>query len=511
MAEVRLQGYRFQLEHPQSGDDKEELERAARELEERVGITKNLQMAKSQIFFGLAGYAIEQYLATQEGLKLQAANALLNYLPNDLPTLVPLFESVADDRASDFWGWGWWDLQADGEAHFVDTFTRPNRTFIVRALQVLASAGAPPAAPAIDDDMTFAFAENNGQGVPTTLNEIVEQWDRYGGILGEAEQNQIDALRTLFDQMKRAGEDVSEARLRAAPLDHEKVQKFKETVAESFGKSSRLREIFARFSKVTERFNDPPPEGLLAWGYNQLDDKGAFIANWHVAYPSWGESYGRGLAQAESERAFGEMIERAAMRAEATEAGVIGAIVHQVRQRKDWHKPIILETLSHALEYSHMKGHEHFEPRYSRDLPSMEEAKIDGFRGIIKVGSMHIPMFRIHDRNANHVDKVLIAELDHFAEWERYGPTDRGDQLGDVYRHLLIKVFDLNTDDERRNKIIAENPPWLAEHGNEQAQRELFLRAKVVVNVYDRYRLKFLDDAEAACITVTSDHQSPQE
>jgi hypothetical protein len=30
------------------------------------------------------------------------------------------------------------------------------------------------------------------------------------------------------------------------------------------------------------------------------------------------------------------------------------------------------------------------------------------------------------------------------------------------------------------------------------------------VNVYDRYRLKFLNEVEAICITVTSDRQSPQ-
>lgn len=87
------------------------------------------------------------------------------------------------------------------------------------------------------------------------------------------------------------------------------------------------------------------------------------------------------------------------------------------------------------------------------------------------------------------------------------------DQLREISHEQPSSIKGLAARCQNRHlsrKIIAENPPWLAEHGNEPAQQELFLRTKVVVNVYDRYRLKFLNEVEAICITVTSDRQSPQ-
>lgn len=498
---TRIQGYQIELGNVQPGDNRGEIEDALRRLKERLAATASLETAKGQIFFGLSGYALERYVNGQDDHNRRAAQYLMRFLPNDFPKLVTLFASVITDRASDRWGWHWWDLQPDGEAHFVDTFTRPNRTFIVRALQILAdAAGAVLAPPTISDDLIFMCDSNNAQGVVATLNAIEGTWDRYAGLLNDQAHGQIGALRELFNQMKNAGVARREQRLREAPIDQRKVDEFKASVAAAFAKSSRLRNIVAVKSKVVDRSSAPPPEGQLSWGYNQLDDKGAFIPDWYVSYGRWGEHYGQGLAQAETDRAFGDMTERAATKQTVAQVDLIREIASHIDRAK-WKNPIVLETLTTTIEYANVRNKERFVPGYSPDLASMEESRVDGFRGVIKVGAVAVPLFGVHTREKDHANKVLICDLAKFVEWERFSPADKDDQRADIFQNLLIKVLDLNVEDERRNKLLRENPPWLAEKGNLE-ERELYLRTKVVVNVYDRYSLHFIDATAAVCLTV---------
>jgi hypothetical protein len=62
---------------------------------------------------------------------------------------------------------------------------------------------------------------------------------------------------------------------------------------------------------------------------------------------------------------------------------------------------------------------------------------------------------------------------------------------------LLIRVVDLNVDVGRRNEIIAQNPPWLAEHSDPVA----YLSGSVLVNVDEKFRIEILDGTAGVCLT----------
>jgi hypothetical protein len=55
--------------------------------------------------------------------------------------------------------------------------------------------------------------------------------------------------------------------------------------------------------------------------------------------------------------------------------------------------------------------------------------------------------------------------------------------------YLYIKVTDLNADDARRETLLGENPAWL----NEQADKNRYLRARVVLNIYEKFHVQVLD------------------
>jgi hypothetical protein len=505
----RLEGYKFQLGNYRDDNERLEAEEGLKLVQERLGMIQNLALAKLQIMFGLAARGIDLFLAAtnDKDKKLEMAKAFLSYLPTDMQKLVELFNSISDERASDAWGWHWWDLNPDGEVHFVDTFTRPNRTFIVQALKILAGQGQVPI-PVPSDDSAFTFDSTNQQGVGATLTQMEADWAAFGGIVGDGECEQAARLRAMFESMKKAAEEARERKLIAAPLDPVKIDAFHENVAAAFDRFSRMRLLMEKLSKVNDRSLDSAPAGLHAWGYNQLDDKGAFITDWPVHYGGWGEAYGRGLAQAEDNRAFEVMLTNAKSSQEISENDIIPEITKHLQARK-WHKPVILQTLQSALEYAQIRNRESFVPRYSRDLPSIPESEIDGFMGVLLVGGEPVPVFDIFVQKGDLTDKILITELSRYAEWNRYSPLDEGGPDGDVYKQLQIKVFDLNRDDDRRNKILQEAPDWLTDKGDAN-QREAYLRSRVVVNVYDKFDLKILNPAAAISLAVTKGKKVPE-
>ena len=66
---------------------------------------------------------------------------------------------------------------------------------------------------------------------------------------------------------------------------------------------------------------------------------------------------------------------------------------------------------------------------------------------------------------------------------------------------IYIRVSDLNADDIRRNQILAGDPDWLRDKN--AADKERYLRMRVVINVYDKFKFEILEPKAVVCMTVT--------
>ena len=362
------------------------------------------------------------------------------------------------------------------------------------------------AVPVPPDDSVFVFDSNNGQGVAATLGLMEQNWAALEPLMSENELQQSARLRPLFDEMKTVGEQNREQKLIAAFLDNGKINAFRENVATAFDKSSRMRLIAEKLSHVKDRSRDPPPENLHSWGFNQLDDKAAFIAKWHVHYGNWGETYGRGLAQAEDSFAFEVLSNAASTKLSVKETDVVGEIANQLGARQ-WHRPIVLQTLRRSLGYSQIKNKESFVHRFSPDLASMAENEIDGFSGVLKIRNESVPVFDIFVREPELLDKLLIVEPSKYFEWNRYSP---GAPEEAVHKLLLINVFDLSHDNERREKLLEDEPGWLVNKGTREEQ-DKYLKSHVVVNVYDKFEVKILEPSSGVSLTIEPQRKAAED
>jgi hypothetical protein len=428
--------------------------------------------------------------------KLLAA-AVAN-LPTAIERLADTFARASDWRSADEWGWNHWDMIADGEAHFVDSHTKLNQIFVVRALQLLAAL-PPQERDKISLPGSRALAEmareGNPQGVLHTLKSIEDNPARWHQVLSNDALQCVDILRERLDAVWSEQQALEEDRTREARLDKEKIEKFRAELTRYFHDSGRLRSIVRAKGAIELLLNDRNGVPSEVLSINQLDHKGAFIAQEEVDYAGWGRGYGQGMAQGEDEAVFAEMIKGASEQL-LTNSGSVVAAVERAIESASLKDPIVLQSLIFDARYAEFEQNKFFTVKYS-PVSMAQWRDFDAFMGHLVVGSRQVPVFDTFVRRKESQNKILVMDAQRFLRWRQYAPdVQSGENLGDDAL-LLIRVVDLNIDIQRRNEIIAQNPSWLADHKDPVA----YLRGSVLVTVAEKFRIDILDPSAAICLT----------
>lgn len=508
---VGVEELKRHLRHAEDAQLKDDLQKRILRQQKRDDAVKRLTLGRDQVIFGLAAWILNKCVTEPEDGNCAAMfREVVQYLPRDLPRLTAVLDSLSDRDSSDYWGWDWWDLKADGQAHFIDVHTKPNRLYCVVALRILGAMSGG----AIDQillpysrSLAFLAEPSNGQGLVHMLVEIRDNPANWRWLLNNGEIGKIPALLSLLEKSREAEQSAEGEQLIAATLDAEKLREFKRNVLAAVKQFARLRSLLDRFGMFHKIVDNVPRKDVPSWGYNQLDDKGAFIKDWHVSYPGWGEAYGRGLGLTEDQRVFEAMLAGSVATPSVTKLELIPTIENSIREFKIG-SPVILQSLDYVLEFQQIRNRESFIPKYRSECPTTHLTGLDGFMGVLRFDGKDIPVFDVFAQGSDVGNKVLIADLSRFARWDQYPPIDEeGDEEFVSDDEVFIRVSDLNADLARRQKILGENPAWLAN----KPDKESFLRKHVVVNVYEKLDLRILEPKAAVSFQVTKDDSSTSE
>jgi hypothetical protein len=490
----------IRLQHLAQGEDETDLRNRYDREKVRSGIAGDLLLSKQQILFGLAGEFIEVYLKDHTEARRQIARAFLDRLPDKLVELTRVFESVSDSRTQDAWGWGWWDLKLDGKVHEVDSWSWINRAYAVKALQILASplgASAEQSVLPASEDLIQLFDKNNQRSVASMLEKMQASEANFGGILSAEEFARVDAFLAFLERSRQAQEDAREARLVAAPVVQAKVDAFSRNVLKSATRSERLKVAAQKLGAYESKLDVKPGKLIPSWGYNQIDDKGAFIEDWYVSYPGWGDAYGRGMAHTEDRALFRAMV-GAVGEAHSIRADSIIPEIEDRLLRAKIEKPVLFHCLRHTLEFGKLRHHDAFIPSYRQDCPKTALSGLDGFGGVLKVAKRDVPVFNVFMPDQDHRNVLVVADLAKLLKWTQYSPVDEPSDEQFTHVFLIVRVTDLGTDDERRAKILEQNPAWLAD----KEDKETYLKKRVVVNVYEKFKIEILDSNAGFSLSV---------
>jgi hypothetical protein len=369
----------------------------------------------------------------------------------------------------------------------------------VRALRLLAIL-QPDAIKQVNlGKLSFLASESNPQGLPAMLQEIRSQSDRWQKLLSPVELSQIDTLLELLGKARTAEADAERDAVIVAEIDSGKLTEFKTSLMEAFESSGRLRPLMHKLGILKDYTHEVSDREILSWGFNQLDDKGAFIVQSRVSYGNWGESYGRGLAQTEDEIAFETMTESAAVHDQVRKTDII-TILERHLARTELKNPIVVQSLTAVLEFESLDRSSLYIPKYRKECPSTPFNDLEGFMGILKLHGHVVPVFDLFVQREDLRNKVLLADLPRFARWEQFSPVDEDGDEPHRVGVLMVRVVDLNRDDDRRERIIRDEPHWL----QEQSDPDKFLRSRVVVNVFEKFKVEIMDRAAGISITVAT-------
>ncbi|GEM_PF-971368 len=492
----------YDLESARTDEERKILQEKLDLQKARQDAAEKIQRRKQQLVFGMAAWIFEMVRLRQDDMDLRAYyDDIKTYLPHEIKELTALYSSARDFDVERFWNWNNWELIPDGEVHTIDFNSKLDRLYVVSALHLLRGITTENVGTIeLPHNRDLAFlAEQRDGALWKMLTDIETTPANWEFALDTVELPKASILKTLLTKAKEAQEKDEEDRVRQTDIDPEKLAEFKKSLLDAFRDGSIIRSIITRVGTYIDRTDTANAE-VKAYGYNQLDEKAAFIKNWHVHYSGWGENYGNGMASSESQIIFRDILEGLETKKIIPKNDIVPAIEKAVTAlgAEDL---IVIESLDHMFEYDGgIRKSEAFIPRWDhRDRPKFpfdEDRWCDGY---FKIGEKYIPVFRVFTRDEDVKNFLVVASLKELGELVQYSPTD--DPQDKTHREGIfeLKVIDLNSDDVARSKLISQDPLWLREHQN----KEGYLRRKVLINVYERVQFVFKNKAAAVKLFVS--------
>jgi hypothetical protein len=482
---------------------KEDIHRKIEIQNEKESAAKDIQLKKDQVIFGLSAWILDKLRnkpADTELLKFY--NDISARLPKTLPYLTEAYISSREFQTEDLWNWVHWEIVPDTGVQSIEFHSKLDAVYCVQALQILEHTPQDSAnSIALPHSRDLAFlAENrpDSHSLIRLLDSIATHPSEWNFVLSKEAIQKVPALKMLLVAAKVAQEKSEEEYLKSAKIDPTRLEEFKEKIKAAFYESVYLRPLLKRSGSYKDRSSEQLVPEIRSWGYNRIDDKGAFIKNWHVYYMGWGEIFGTGLANSEDETIFERMIKGASRRSDVTKENLITEI-EKATAGSNLKDPIIVQTLDPRYDFENLRRSEAFIAKFRRDCPKTPFDNHKGYTGILEVTGRQIPVFDIFIRNDEQKNKVLICEISNFGVVTQYSPIERAEDYNYRYDIFLIRVTDLNENDSQRQKIIDANPPWLQEHSD----KEGYLRQKVLINVFQKFDFKIEKTEAAHVINVT--------
>jgi len=473
-------------------DQRKEIERRLNRQQLLEKMEKEIKFRKNQMIFGLTSWLLEQYKNDLTNNTLNFYLEMQSSLPNDLRELTRVFLSVHKFEVEDFWGWGWWEMEKlpEEEVHHIDVFSKLERLYCIKSLQILEKKPIEEIEKIeLPHDRNLAFLAEESSSLMKLLDAIKNTPQNWRFILSQDAINKIPQLKELLKKAAQKQEEKEANYLRNVELSNKKIKEFLFIFRKEFYGNATLRTLVTRAGILRDFSSgkELKPE-IKLWGFNQIDDKAAFIEDWHVHYPNWGEQYGRGLAESENERVFEEIADNLKEIKIPNKKDIVAAI-EKLLSRESIENPIVIGSFDYDLEYKGLRESDKFIDRWRNKCPELGFNDIDSYLGCIKLKNIHIPIFRIFLRKPDLKKTVCILSLKKIGEWKQYPPIEKIEDKQHQKDIFMIRIRDLNKDEKFRADLISKNPEWLQRYKDKNG----YLRQKVVINIFEKFEFKILD------------------
>ncbi len=343
--------------------------------------------------------------------------------------------------------------------------------YVIRMLELMPtneSMALPELKPFINSERTLDIVKQQ-----LTQLESNPLWQEYLHVSEPIYKYRAKVLIQIHQKAADQQHILDEIELVHQPFDEDKIRAFAENVRKSWLDSATLRALFVYYNKYEPRPGINPPEGLLAFGVHELDDKGAYVNQNRVGYPDWGGAYGRSLGNSEDSILITDMLRQESnivLEDELDE--VIKQALTELRSLG--YVPVILCESSILFERIYKSPHFHGRWRVQNSL--LDQLGAEGLFEDTLVFNLR----EFQDKS------IVLIDIKAYATLVQYRPTEKDDFP------LFVHIEEIT--DVRAREILSNNQEWAIHTktgevlDDETAIRQI--KRHVIIQISERFRLE---------------------
>lgn len=402
---------------------------------------------------------------------------LESLLPNDIKEFTEIFIRVHNFDMGEVWGWDWWHVRED-EEHFSKIETLPNleKFYAIRGLTLVGHLDQNHLE-RIDmpTNRDLYYLTEGTRDLVNFLNDIKQNPTGYTYLINEITDEKIQKFIFLLEKAKQKQVDLDKNTIISSPLDEDKVAEFIKDFRDGYKRHTVLRSILQAHRKIEDKTSTyiKKPESR---GINQIEDKEAFIKDWHVHYAELGEHFGSNMAYFQNQKLLSfakgksqalTIEELLQTEEDPTEliAILAGGNLYELKEMYENNKSVRLLSSWEADT----------DPSESK-LPLLSE-HIDGF---IEIKGVRVPIVIIDSERDK--PELIVMKPSSLGKAIQYKPLESVDTSSLIEGIFSLEITDIAKNESLMKEFLKKKPDWLKKETNP----EEYLKQKVIIKVFEK-------------------------
>lgn len=463
-----IQTIELDIKRTQDQDVKKELEGKLKEMRIRNQYERDFQLNKYSILLGISAWLIDKdYERYKDFVK-----KIISVLPNNIDEISEIYLSIVERNYQERWGWEWWkhEEERDFEPKVMDSgYDYQYSLVLVRKLlenikdkdeQAIKDMRLPAS-------RHYYFALREGGQIKSNIDSYKKEKLIKDMNLGNNLEDKLKGVISILETSKIAQELEDRLKIQTYEVPKKKIENLSQAFVRKYEENNKLRQFLKENGYYVDNTNKKIKgiSRINRLGINQIIDKEAFLEDWHVHYPSFGEEYADAFIRGESKNVF-ELLKK---KSKILSPNKIRDIFSDAEDLDNW---FLIGNHSSIFSLSRIDENVDYVNRQDSNILA-----------IYKYKGREIP---IYDFGYGY-DTILLLNRKHFGFLEQLSPWGKGFDKKFRNSHFYFYVDFYSHNDDLKNKILQTPPEWLSQ----RIDKEEYLNMHGVIKIFERFRFVF--------------------